>query len=209
MTAVSTNEEPATTNAQAEKKWRRLSLAALAILLPLTLAETSYDSVRAWLRGEDLVARDVDFGQSVPFGGSDWRLADLRGGKAGRLPDHAFAVIATFSVTIGDTDLQKQWLGCKLMLTDAAGAPLAARLHLGRQPAGRRHELHLGDLLRRQEGRRHHYRRHLHRARGCHQDHPPRRRTRQRAAVVPAFSATAEVATFSPSLYGEKCPAGQ
>ncbi|AEH87596.1 hypothetical protein [Mesorhizobium opportunistum] len=121
MTAVSTNEEPATTNAQAEKKWRRLSLAALAILLPLTLAETSYDSVRAWLRGEDLVARDVDFGQSVPFGGSDWRLADLRGGKAGRLPDHAFAVIATFSVTIGDTDLQKQWLGCKLMLTDAAG----------------------------------------------------------------------------------------
>jgi hypothetical protein len=122
VTAVSTNEEPATaTDAQAEKKWRRLSLAALAVLLPLTLAETSYDSVRAWLRGEDLVARDVDFGQSVPFGGSDWRLADLRGGKAGRLPDHAFAVIATFSVTIGDPDLQKQWLGCKLMLTDAAG----------------------------------------------------------------------------------------
>ncbi|MER8697065.1 hypothetical protein NKI77_30100 [Mesorhizobium opportunistum] len=122
MTAVSANEEPATaTDAQAEKKWRRLSLAALAVLLPLTLAETSYDSARAWLRGEDLVARDVDFGQSVPFGGSDWRLADLRGGKAGRLPDHAFAVIATFSVTIGDPDLQKQWLGCKLMLTDAAG----------------------------------------------------------------------------------------
>lgn len=122
MTAVSTNEEPATAiDAQAEKKWRRLSLAALAVLLPLTLAETSYDSVRAWLRGEDLVARDVDFGQSVPFGGSDWRLADLRGGKAGRLPDHAFAVITTFSVTIGDPDLQKQWLGCKLMLTDAAG----------------------------------------------------------------------------------------
>lgn len=122
MSAVSTELQPtADGGPQAEKKWRRLSLAALAILLPLTLAETGYDSVRAWLRGEDLVARDVDFGQSVPFGGSDWRLADLRGGKAGRLPDHAFAVIATFSVTIGDPDLQKQWLGCKLMLTDAAG----------------------------------------------------------------------------------------
>ena len=120
MSAVSTDLEP-TADPQAEKKWRRRSLVALAILLPLTLAETSYDSLREWLHGEDLIARDVDFGQSVPFGGSGWKLADLRGGKAGRLPDHAFAVIATFTVTIGDPDLQKQWLGCKLMLTDAAG----------------------------------------------------------------------------------------
>ena len=122
MSAVSTAPGPiASEDRQAEQKWRRRSLVALAILLPLTLAETSYDSLREWLHGEDLIARDVDFGQSVPFGGSDWKLADLRGGKAGRLPDHAFAVIATFSVKIGDPDLQKQWLGCKLMLTDAAG----------------------------------------------------------------------------------------
>ncbi|RWC60376.1 MAG: hypothetical protein EOS29_20155, partial [Mesorhizobium sp.] len=108
MTAVSTDIEPTGDDRQAEKKWRRRSLVALAILLPLTLAEIGYDSVREWLHGEDLIAMDVDFGQSVPFGGSDWRLADLRGGKAGRLPEHAFAVIATFSVTIGDPDLQKQ-----------------------------------------------------------------------------------------------------
>jgi hypothetical protein len=121
MSAVSTDIEPAGNDRQAESKWRRRSLVALAVLLPLTLAETSYDSVREWLHGEDLIARDVEFGQSVPFGSSEWRLADLRGGKAGRLPEHAFAVIATFSVTVGDPDLQKQWLGCKLMLTDAAG----------------------------------------------------------------------------------------
>ncbi|RUZ74643.1 hypothetical protein EN943_23200 [Mesorhizobium sp. M7A.F.Ca.US.006.01.1.1] len=121
MSAVSTDIEPAGDDRQAETKWRRRSLVALAILLPLTLAETSYDSVREWLHGEDLIARDVEFGRSVPFGGSEWRLADLRGGKAGRLPEHAFAVIATFSVTVGDPDLQKQWLGCKVMLTDAAG----------------------------------------------------------------------------------------
>ncbi|MER9935497.1 hypothetical protein [Mesorhizobium sp. M0088] len=118
MSAVSSDIEPADGG---EKKWRRRGLAALAILLPLTLAETSYDSVREWLHGEDLIARDVEFGQSVPFGDSEWRLTDLRGGKAGRLPEHAFAVIATFSVTVGDPDLQKQWLGCKVMLTDAAG----------------------------------------------------------------------------------------
>ncbi|ESZ23315.1 MULTISPECIES: hypothetical protein [unclassified Mesorhizobium] len=122
MTAVSTDLEPAADEGrETEKKWRRRGLAALAILLPLTLAETSYDSVREWLHGDDLIARDVEFGQSVPFGGSEWRLADLRGGKAGRLPDHAFAVIATFAVTVGDPDLQKQWLGCKVILTDAAG----------------------------------------------------------------------------------------
>ncbi|PWJ94673.1 hypothetical protein C8D77_1011359 [Mesorhizobium loti] len=121
MSAVSADIEPAGDVRQAETKWRRRGLGALAILLPLTLAEISYDSVREWLHGEDLVARDIDFGQSMPFGGSDWRLADLRGGKAGRLPEHAFAVIATFAVTVGDPDLQKQWLGCKLMLTDATG----------------------------------------------------------------------------------------
>jgi hypothetical protein len=121
MSAVSTDIEPAGDARQAETKWRRRGFGALAILLPLTLAEISYDSVREWLHGEDLVARDVDFGQSMPFGGSDWRLADLRGGKAGRLPEHAFAVIATFAVTVGDPDLQKQWLGCKLMLTGATG----------------------------------------------------------------------------------------
>ncbi|MFD2054611.1 hypothetical protein ACFSQT_16410 [Mesorhizobium calcicola] len=122
MTAVATDTGPAAGDGrQAEKKWRRRGLVALAILLPLTLAETSYDSIRDWLHGEDLVARDVAFGQSIPFGGSDWRLADLRGGKAGRLPDHAIAVIATFSVTIGDPNLQRLWLGCKVILTDAAG----------------------------------------------------------------------------------------
>ncbi|TSE13635.1 hypothetical protein C1D09_002905 [Mesorhizobium intechi] len=122
MSAVSTATGPiASEDPRRERKWRRRSLVALAILLPLTLAETCYDSLREWLHGEDLIARDVDFGQSAPFGGSDWKLADLRGGKAGRLPDHAFAVIATFTVTIGDPNLQKQWLGCKLMLTDAAG----------------------------------------------------------------------------------------
>ncbi|MBZ9983138.1 MULTISPECIES: hypothetical protein [unclassified Mesorhizobium] len=120
MSAVATDMGPAAER-QAEKKWRRRSLAALVILLPLALAETSHDSLREWLGGEDLIARDVEFGQSAHFGGSDWKLADLRGGKAGRLPDQAFAVIATFSVTVGDPDLQKQWPGCKLMLTDAAG----------------------------------------------------------------------------------------
>ncbi|UVK46433.1 hypothetical protein BPNPMPFG_002081 [Mesorhizobium sp. AR07] len=68
------------------RKKRQRSFIALAILLPLTLAETRYDSVREWLHGRDLIAHDVAFGQSLPFNGNDWRLADLRSGKAGRLP---------------------------------------------------------------------------------------------------------------------------
>ena len=105
-----------------ERKWRRRSLWALLLLIPLTLAVDAYDSIKALLADNDLFARRVAWGQSVHFGGSDWKLTDLRGafGMA-NLPPDSVPVLADFSVKVGDPDLQKLWLGCKVMLIDAAG----------------------------------------------------------------------------------------
>jgi hypothetical protein len=105
-----------------ERKWRRRALWALIVLLPVAIAETSYESVIRLLGNKDLVARDVAWGSTAHFGGSDWRLTDLREalGMEG-LPANAVPVLADFAVTVGDPDLQKLWLGCKIFLVDAAG----------------------------------------------------------------------------------------
>jgi len=105
-----------------EKKWRRRSLWALLVLIPLTLAVEAYDSVKALLGDNDLFERRVAWGQRAPFGGSDWKLTDLRGAFGMKnLPPDTVPVLADFSVTVGDPDLQNLWLGCKVMLIDAEG----------------------------------------------------------------------------------------
>jgi hypothetical protein len=105
-----------------ERKWRRRALWALVVLLPAVIVETSYGSVRTFLGDKDLIARDVAWGSAAHFGGSDWQLTDLRTalGMEG-LPANAVPVLADFTVTVGDPDMQKLWVGCKIFLTDAAG----------------------------------------------------------------------------------------
>jgi hypothetical protein len=108
--------------ARHERRWRRRSLVALVLLIPAALAEMSYSSVVSLLSNEDLVSRDVAWGSEASFGGSDWRLADLKGGRGlAGLPANAVAVEADFAVTVGNADLKGLWSGCKLMLVDAAG----------------------------------------------------------------------------------------
>ncbi|RWA74978.1 hypothetical protein [Mesorhizobium sp.] len=105
-----------------ERKWRRRSLWSLVLLVPLSLAVEAYDSVKALLGDNDLFPRRVAWGQSVRFGGSDWKLTDLRGAFGmSNLPPDAVPVLADFSVKIGDPDLQNRWLGCKVMLIDKDG----------------------------------------------------------------------------------------
>src|SRR5262245_21082553 len=105
-----------------ERRWRRRSLVALMLLLPAAYAEMSYSSVMSLLRNEDLVARDVAWGSSASFGGSDWRLADLKGGRGlAGLPENAVAVEVDLAVKVGSADLQDLWSGCRLMLLDADG----------------------------------------------------------------------------------------
>ena len=67
------------------------------------------------------MSRDVGSGDEVLFGGSDWRLdAMLTTNDTGRarLPANAAPVFVDFSVRVGDPDLQKLWLGCRIRLVD-------------------------------------------------------------------------------------------
>ncbi|RAZ92778.1 hypothetical protein DPM33_02590 [Mesorhizobium hawassense] len=105
-----------------ERKWRRRSLWSLVLLIPLALGVEAYDSVKALLGDNDLFARRVAWGQSTHFGGSDWKLTDLRGAFGmSNLPPDSVPVLADFQVKVGDPDLQHLWLGCKVMLIDKDG----------------------------------------------------------------------------------------
>jgi len=77
-----------------------------------------------YLRGNDLMARDVPTGMEVPFGGSMGRLTGIpvvRGVDPARLPANSIPVLVDLAVTVGDADLQSRGLGCKIMLSDPAG----------------------------------------------------------------------------------------
>jgi hypothetical protein len=123
MNVVSTASEAMSANDKpAERRWRRLSLVALVLLLPAAYAAMSWQSITSLLANEDLIARDVAWGAEAQFGGSGWRLLDLRAalGMEG-LPENAVPVLADFSVKVGNPDLQNLWLGCRIALVDAKG----------------------------------------------------------------------------------------
>lgn len=110
------NERTAT-----EQRWWWRSLLALIVLIPAALAVMSYDSVKALLGNQDFFAEDVAWKSKARFGGSDWQLTDLRAalGRSDIAPD-LVPVLVDFTVTVGEPDLQKLWLGCRIMLIDAA-----------------------------------------------------------------------------------------
>ncbi|RWA61120.1 hypothetical protein [Mesorhizobium sp.] len=118
MTAQVLDRESGTS----ERKWRRRGLWSLVLLIPLSLAIESYDNVKALLGDNDLFPRRVAWGESARFGGSDWKLTNLRGAFGmSKLPPDSVPVLADFQVKIGDPDLQRRWLGCKAMLIDKDG----------------------------------------------------------------------------------------
>lgn len=106
----------------AERRWWLRSLLALVVLVPAGLAVMSYDSVKELLGNQDLFAKDVAWDSKAGFGGSDWQLTDLRAalGRSDIAPD-VVPVLVDLTVTIGEADLQTLWLGCRVMLIDAAG----------------------------------------------------------------------------------------
>lgn len=109
-------------NRAGERKWRRRSFWSLTLLIPLALAVEAYDSVKTLLGNNDLFPRRVAWDQSAQFGGSDWKLTDLRGAFGmSNLPPDSVPVLADFQVKIGNPDLQKLWLGCKIVLVDKDG----------------------------------------------------------------------------------------
>ena len=108
-----------------QRRWRRRSLWALVLLVPLALFVMSYSDVREMGKSGNFLPVDVAAGQSARYGGSDWQFIELRtvseGIKPGSLPQNAVPVIERLIVEIGDPDLKNLWLMCSVRLVDASG----------------------------------------------------------------------------------------
>lgn len=112
------------TRTQGERVWRRRSLWALIVLVPLALFEISYESLKELVRGNDLLARDVAAGEPAQYGGSGWQLVSLKSPeeiRKNRLPAGSAPLIARLLVEVGNPDLQSLWLGCSIKLVDSRG----------------------------------------------------------------------------------------
>ncbi|CAM4267870.1 hypothetical protein [Bordetella muralis] len=107
-----------------EKRWRRRSLYALIVLLPLLIGVSAYESISAWWVSRDRLAQDVELNGSGDFGGSQWKLSKFRmlpvpAGKD--IPEGAMGMLAEFEVQVQDADLAKNWRGCTISLESPDG----------------------------------------------------------------------------------------
>jgi len=101
-----------------ERRWRKRSLWALLLLIPISLLSISYRDLNELARYRDILPVDVAAGEIKRYGGSDWQFQGLRrveGIRPGRLPAGSAPIIARFVVEIGDPDL------CAIKLTDHTG----------------------------------------------------------------------------------------
>lgn len=108
-----------------ERRWRRRSLWALVLLVPLTLSVISYGDIKEMVKSDNYLPIDVAAGQSARYGGSNWQFIELRtvteAIKTKSLPENSVPVIARFIVEIGNPDLRNLWLMCSIRLVDASG----------------------------------------------------------------------------------------
>ncbi|MGH6858877.1 MAG: hypothetical protein ACRECY_01395 [Phyllobacterium sp.] len=115
----------ADTDLGVERRWRRRSLWALLVIVPLALLAISYNDLTELARYRNIIPIEVSAGQTVRYGGSDWQFQGLRNVaesvKPGRLPKDTAPIIARFVVEIGDPDMQNLWLMCAIKLNDTAG----------------------------------------------------------------------------------------
>ena len=72
-----------------ERQWRKRSLWALLLLVPISLSSISYRDFDELIRYRDMLPGDVAAGEIKHYGGSDWQFQGLRkveGIRPGRLP---------------------------------------------------------------------------------------------------------------------------
>ncbi len=100
-----------------ERRRYWLSLAALLVVLPATIAVHSWDSVAAWRSRYDRDPIAVVTGATQNYAGAEWQLTSLSR-LPGRSPDET-VVLAQFEATV-DAEIEAGNF-CQVVLTDAEG----------------------------------------------------------------------------------------
>lgn len=108
-----------------ERRIRRLSLAAVVLLIPVGFAVSSRLNFQDFLTSRELLVSDVRAGESAPYAGAEWRVAgfkaltDSSNPRLALPPDQALVLVRlTASVK---RDLGEGWSICRLTLVDEEG----------------------------------------------------------------------------------------
>lgn len=100
------------------RRRRFYAAAGLVVALPLALAVHSWETARDWWQDRDLFEQSVGTGESVTYGGAEWRLVAFT--KLATRADGSALVLAEFDAVVTNQAAFEQ-LPCNMALTDSAG----------------------------------------------------------------------------------------
>ena len=102
-----------------QRRRRRLyALAGLVVAVPLAFAVQGWETARDWWRDKNLFAQPVALGQSVTYGGAEWRLEAFT--KLATRDDGSALALVELNAVVTDP-AAFEMLPCRLALTDATG----------------------------------------------------------------------------------------
>jgi hypothetical protein len=113
-----------------ERRWRRRSLWALVVAVPLAVVLSGWEGISDLAHGREWFGSAVDVGAEGRYADADWRVEEIQAmpdQAAGmRLPPGAVPIRVRFSVTVRGPGVDVSWLPCQVALVDGQGRRWAA-----------------------------------------------------------------------------------
>ncbi|WP_225773031.1 hypothetical protein [Inquilinus sp. Marseille-Q2685] len=109
-----------------ERRWRRLSLGALLVAVPVPFVLSARGDLEEWWQGQELFEQPVPAGSETRFAGADWRLETvevlpLKQSGWPRRQGQGTPVRVRFAVTVRDPGIDVLWRRCRASLQDDQG----------------------------------------------------------------------------------------
>ena len=109
-----------------ERRWRRLCLWGLLVVLPATFLITARADLEEWWQGQELFELGVSAGLEARFAGADWKLETvevlpLKDSGWPRRQGQGTPVRVRFAVTVREPNIDTLWRRCQVALRDDQG----------------------------------------------------------------------------------------
>ncbi|MGK9169193.1 hypothetical protein KXR53_22950 [Inquilinus limosus] len=109
-----------------ERRWRRRSLWALLVAVPVSFLVIARENIGEWWQAQELFEQAVPAGAEVRFAGADWRLETvevlpLKQSGWPRRQGQGTPVRVRLVATVREPGIETLWTRCRVLLRDDQG----------------------------------------------------------------------------------------